>query len=40
VAKKKVDGEKVKISKLQLYQIVSMLIGLIQLESEMCEELD
>ena len=34
VAKKKVDEEKVKKGKSQLYQIVSMLIGLIRANSE------
>ena len=34
VAKKKIDGDKVKKGKDQLYQIVSMLIGLIRANSE------
>ena len=34
VAKKKIDGGKVKKGKDQLYQIVSMLIGLIRANSE------
>ena len=34
VAKKKIDGDKVKKGKGQLYQIVSMLIGLIRANSE------